>query len=172
MAFGLAPAPRVFTKLLKVVVSSLRKQGMRLVIYLDDKLLLNESKEGIVSNTKTTIEILQLLGFLINWEKSVLIPSQRIEYLGLLVDSLALSFSLPDEKVMSVIKSCSDSIADGYVPLRRIAFILGYFTWAVPTLPFAQTIIVPCKNFTSNIPVKERGILTRCVIFWMRLGTT
>jgi hypothetical protein len=36
MAFGLAPAPRVFTKLTKIVVAWLRKKGIRLVIYLDD----------------------------------------------------------------------------------------------------------------------------------------
>lgn len=72
MAFGLVLAPRVFTKLLKVVVSFLRKQGMRLVIYLDDMLLLNELKEGVNSNTKITLEFLQFLGFIINWEKSLL----------------------------------------------------------------------------------------------------
>jgi hypothetical protein len=42
MAFGLSPAPRIFTKLLRVVVAFLRKRGVRLVVYLDDFLILNE----------------------------------------------------------------------------------------------------------------------------------
>jgi|LakMenEpi03Aug12_release.lakeMendotaPanAssembly.Ray.scaffolds.fasta_scaffold1041129_1 hypothetical protein len=46
MAFGLAPAPRVFTKLMKVVVVSLRKKGIRLVIYLDDLLFFSKSRKA------------------------------------------------------------------------------------------------------------------------------
>jgi hypothetical protein len=45
MIFGLAPALRIFTKLLKVVVAFLRKQGIKLVVYLDDFLIMNESEE-------------------------------------------------------------------------------------------------------------------------------
>jgi hypothetical protein len=44
MAFGLAPAPRVFTKLMKVVVAWLRKRGIRLVIYLDDLFLASRGR--------------------------------------------------------------------------------------------------------------------------------
>ena len=47
LAFGLAPAPRLFTKILKVVAAYLRKHGMRLIIYLDDILIMNSSKEGV-----------------------------------------------------------------------------------------------------------------------------
>ena len=46
LAFGLAPAPRIFTNILKVVMAFVRKQGVRLVIYLDDILIINESREG------------------------------------------------------------------------------------------------------------------------------
>lgn len=35
MPFGLGPAPGVFTKLLKPIVSFLRQRGVRLVIYID-----------------------------------------------------------------------------------------------------------------------------------------
>ena len=36
LAFGLAPSPRVFTKLMKVPISILRRINIRLVIYLED----------------------------------------------------------------------------------------------------------------------------------------
>ena len=72
MAFGLAPAPRVFTKILRTVMAFLRRKGIRLVIYLDDILVLNESKEGLVADVNTVLELLQSLGFLLNWEKSII----------------------------------------------------------------------------------------------------
>jgi hypothetical protein len=48
LPFGLAPAPRVFTKILKPVMAALRSRGVRVIIYLDDMLFLNEKKEGAV----------------------------------------------------------------------------------------------------------------------------
>jgi hypothetical protein len=45
LPFGLAPAPRVFTKILKVVMAALHR-GHRVIIYLDDILFLNEKKGG------------------------------------------------------------------------------------------------------------------------------
>ena len=45
LCFGLSPAPLVFTKLLKVPVALLRKLKARLIIYLDDILLMTSSKE-------------------------------------------------------------------------------------------------------------------------------
>jgi hypothetical protein len=58
MAFGLAPAPRNFNKILKVVMAFLRRRGIRLVIYLDDILILSESKEGLLVNINTVIDLL------------------------------------------------------------------------------------------------------------------
>ena len=40
LPFGLASAPRVFTKLMKPVVALLRQLGIRLIIYLDDMLIM------------------------------------------------------------------------------------------------------------------------------------
>jgi hypothetical protein len=46
LVFGLSSAPWLFTKILKPVVTLLRKLGICLIIYLDDILILNGSAEG------------------------------------------------------------------------------------------------------------------------------
>lgn len=73
-----APAPRIFTKLLRVVVAFLKKQGIRLVIYLDDFLIMNELEDGARADLKFTQNLLEALGFLIDWDKSVIIPRQDV----------------------------------------------------------------------------------------------
>ena len=40
LCFGLGPAPRIFTKLLKIPIALLRRINIRLVIFLDDVLLM------------------------------------------------------------------------------------------------------------------------------------
>jgi hypothetical protein len=111
--------------------------GIRLVIYLDDILILNESKEGLLADID--IDLLQSLGFLINWEKSIIVPTQTIEYLGLIVDSTDRSFSLPDCKATAVKKMCALALSEDRVKLRTLASIQRNFSWAIPAIPFAQS---------------------------------
>ena len=66
LAFGLSPAPRNFTKILKAVMVFVRKQGVRLIIYLDDILIIKESREGLSADLEMVRQILQDLGFIIN----------------------------------------------------------------------------------------------------------
>ena len=42
LPFGLSTAPRAFTKLLKPVIAILRSSGIRIVIYLDDILVMHQ----------------------------------------------------------------------------------------------------------------------------------
>ena len=58
LCFGLGPAPRIFTKLLKVPISILRRLSIRVIIYLDDLLILGCSREEVKQSRH--------LGFVIN----------------------------------------------------------------------------------------------------------
>ena len=78
LPFGLASAPRVFTKLLKPVLSILRQRGIRLIVYLDDILLMAPSVEQVLQHAASTLNLLEGLGFTVNYLKSVLVPSQQM----------------------------------------------------------------------------------------------
>ncbi len=93
MPFGLGPAPRVFTKILKPVVGFLQQQGLRLVVYLDDILIIGSSEVETRKAVKMVVDLFEFLGFVIQLEKSVRL-SQSLEYIGLVVDANAMSFSL------------------------------------------------------------------------------
>lgn len=80
--FGLSTAHYVFTKLLKPVVKYLTEQALTSVFYLDDALLIGNSKEDCNKNIEITRNLLQSLGFLINYKKSSLKPSKEIKFLG------------------------------------------------------------------------------------------
>ena len=124
--------------------------GIRLVIYLDDILILNESKEGLLADID--IDLLQSLGFLINWEKSIIVPTQTIEYLGLIVDSTDPSFSLQDCKAAAVKKMCALALSEDRVKLRTLASIQRNFSWAIPAIPFAQSHYRSLQRFyISNV---------------------
>ena len=51
--------PRVFTKLIKPIAASLRKRGIRIIVYLDDFLILGSSIKESKANTQLTLDLLQ-----------------------------------------------------------------------------------------------------------------
>ena len=76
-------------------MASLRKKEIRLVIYSDDLLFFSKRREGALSDLSMDISLLESLGFIINWKKSVATTTQIIEYLGIVVNSIEMSFALP-----------------------------------------------------------------------------
>lgn len=98
LPFGLSSAPFVFTKTTKPIVKWLRSRGIRLVIYLDDFLIFSVSREECVNNPKLTISMLLHLGFIINWEKSDLVPNFSCKFLGIIINSREMTLELPPEK--------------------------------------------------------------------------
>jgi len=59
---GLTSAPRVSSKVMKPVVGTLRHMGIRLVIYLDDILILHQGKEELTQLIPLISQLLEALG--------------------------------------------------------------------------------------------------------------
>lgn len=98
LPFGLSCAPRIFTKIIRPVVTKLRRNGYRSTVYLDDFLLYGESKRNCHRNVDRTVSLLTKLGFVLNRKKSVMEGAQSIEFLGFVYDSNNMTVSLPDRK--------------------------------------------------------------------------
>ena len=87
LPFGLTSSPRIFSKLMKVVVSTLRKRGYIVCFYLDDRGQKGDTYSKCLEACEATYNLLLELGFLPNDKKSSLIPSQCLEVLGHIIDS-------------------------------------------------------------------------------------
>lgn len=123
---------------MKSIVAHCRKKGIRLVMYLDDILLLNQDKSRASEDFEFLSSLLMKCDFLINWEKSVKIPSQVIHYLGLILDSRSITLALKPNKVNSLRDRCKGLLEKRSATLREIASVLGHFAWAINAIPFAQ----------------------------------
>lgn len=157
LPFGLAPAPRVFTKLLKPIMVALRSKGVRVIIYLDDMLFLNERREGLVADVKLASDLLQGLGFLINWEKSHPSPTQTLEFLGMVLDSPSLAFISPEKKRDKTRKLCVQALKHNRIKLRDLAKVMGNFALAIPAVPFAQAHYRKVQRYLIRALHKNMG---------------
>ena len=78
LPFGLSSAPWVFTKTTKPVVTILRSLGLRMIIYIDDILILAADVKTAQEHTECMIFLLENLGLTVNREKSLTNPTQEL----------------------------------------------------------------------------------------------
>ncbi len=76
LPFGLALVPRTFTKCMDAALAPLRLQGIRVLNYLDDWLILAHSRELVSRHRDIVLGHIHSLGLRMNAKKSVLLPSQ------------------------------------------------------------------------------------------------
>ena len=127
LCFGLVPAPYVFTKLLKITIAFLRRIGTLIIIYLDDMLLIRRTAENVQVYRHTVILLLQKLGFLINLKKSVMNPSQEMEFLGMVINSKDYYLSSRRENPKSEITMCR-FVSEPQVSILQLTKVLGHLT--------------------------------------------
>ncbi|WAR08315.1 LOW QUALITY PROTEIN: POL-like protein [Mya arenaria] len=92
LANGLACAPRKFTKLLKPFFRLWCIWMTRIYKALAECL----------ENVSVTQELLADIGFVINNEKSVFIPTQELVFLGFILNSNTITISLTEQKVQTI----------------------------------------------------------------------
>lgn len=157
LPFGLAAGPRLFTKVMKPIIAFLRRLGIRLVIYLDDILLLNQTKEGLMKDRDSLIWLLHNLGWLINWKKSVLEPTQTIEFLGLKVDSVEMSVYLPQDKIQNIKMKCQKALESDHITIQELASLVGSLNATVEAVIPASLYVRELQMFKTKCLIKEKS---------------
>lgn len=128
LCFGLATAPRVFTKCTKPIIAHLREKGFKISIYIDDLILIHEDPHALTTQLNLVTELFEKLGFSINHNKSIMSPTQYIQHLGFLLDSRKLDISLPQNKKENVIDLSWKLLThSNKVSIRQVARVIGCY---------------------------------------------
>lgn len=98
LPFGLLAAFRVFIKCMVVVAAHLQKSAVHLFPYLEDWLIGGQPKAQVLSSVSTVLSTFDALGLLVNWDKSILKPVQRIEFIGMVLNSTKAKTLLPQSR--------------------------------------------------------------------------
>ena len=89
LCFGLSTAPQVFTRVFATVLAWAHTRGVRLLLYLDDWLVLASTETRARQHVRDLLSLCNSLGVVLNREKSDHNPAQSVEYLGMTIDTVA-----------------------------------------------------------------------------------
>ena len=129
---GLSNAPRKFTKILKPPLAELLKRGHISLAHLDDLYLQGQTNEQCILNVTDTVLLLHSLGFVVHPRKSSLIPSQEIVILGFIINSVAMTVRLTQDKLASLISSCNNLLRCLSPTIREVARVVGKLVSSLP----------------------------------------
>ena len=88
MLMGSSSLPFTFCRMLRPVLEHIcKKLKIRVVWYVDDFLIMADSKEAAEHDMVTVTTLLEELGWTINREKSVMQASQSMEFLGFNIET-------------------------------------------------------------------------------------
>ena len=71
-------------------------------------------------------------GFIVHPEKSVLLPTQRITFLGFVLDSILMQVSLTPERALKLKNACENLLATASPCIRDVSQALGLMPSSFP----------------------------------------
>ncbi|XP_063357925.1 uncharacterized protein LOC134647505 [Cydia amplana] len=130
LPFGISVAPKIFATLSNWIAHFLRSCGLRVVVYLDDFLVANQSKKSLLEQVLIAKSTLINLGWQINYQKSAMIPTQIIEFLGITWNTRFNSRSLPAKKVSALRRDLQACLAAESLTVKETQRLLGRLNFA------------------------------------------
>lgn len=104
-------------------------------MYLDDWLLVSADKTTLISQKNYVLQLVQELGLLVNWEKSSLVPSQHIEYLGAhfnLVEGNATPTETRFQSILDIVQSLFTSQHTEAIVILKLLGLMASCIYLVP----------------------------------------
>ena len=125
LPFGAAPAPRIFTKLIKEALTLCRHLGVGLAAYLDDFLILGTTKAAAEQGAHLLGWVLVSLGFVLHDKKSIRTATQQFKYIGWEFDTTTMTIRLPLPRMQKLKKALARAIKRPVLRAREMSQTLG-----------------------------------------------
>ncbi|KAL0151251.1 hypothetical protein M9458_053442 [Cirrhinus mrigala] len=145
LPFGLALSPRTFTKCVNAALAPLRLQGIRILNYIDDWLILAQSEQIAARNRDVVLAHMKEFGLRLNAKKSVLSPVQRTTYLGVVWDSTMMQAHLSPARIESILTSVKKVKIDRSLTVKQFQILLGLMAAASNVIHFGLLYMRPLQ---------------------------
>ena len=99
-----------------------------------------------VTRSFNSPELFTTLGFLINYPKSIMSPTQKLEFLGFMMDTKTMRIALPPQKIDAIQKEASQILSAGSIQIRTLAHFIGTLLATKPAMSLGPSTFEPCRT--------------------------
>ena len=114
--------------LMAPISAILHRYGIRMLRYLDDWLILAESKTVCLQARDRLLQVCEELGLQVNFKKSSLIPSQDMTYLGMQIQSVRFVAKPTETRVANLLKIIEEFLSSPGPPAALWRRLLGHLS--------------------------------------------
>ncbi|CAM4528872.1 unnamed protein product [Leuciscus chuanchicus] len=157
LPFGLALSPRTFTKCVDAALAPLRLQGIRIMNYIDDWLIIAQSHQLAVQHRDVVLAHMKELGLRLNAKKSVLSPLQRTTFLGVVWDSVSMQARLSPPRIDSILAAVESVKLGQLLTVKQFQRLLGLMAAASNVIPFGLLHMRPLQWWLRTRGFSPRG---------------
>ncbi len=155
--------PRTFTKCMDAALAPLRLQGICVLNYLDDWLILAHSRELVSRHRDIVLGHIHSLGLRMNAKKSVLLHTQWTVFLGVRLDSIQMQARLAPARI-PVLTACLARFKLGHhVSVGTCRRLLGLMAAASPVLPLGLLHMRPFLWWMKELRLHPTVPATRLI---------
>ncbi len=179
LPFGLAHSPRTFTKCVDAVLALLRLQGVRILNYIDDWLILAQSERRAAQHRDVVLAHMKVLGLRLNPKKSVLSPLQRNTYLGVVWDSTTMQARMSPARIESILTTVRRVKEGQSLTVKQFQRLLGLIAAASNVIPIGLLYMRPLQWWLKTKGFSPRGnplrmikVTRRCLRAFRHVETT
>lgn len=118
----------------------MERWGFTVFAYLDDFLIIADTKVECQQPYEELIKLLGELGFQINWDKAV-VPCQRLTFLGIEIDTVHRQLTLPEWKLCELRLLLSETTAKQSITKRDLQSLVGKLNFAARVVLGGRTFL-------------------------------
>ncbi|KAG6926676.1 hypothetical protein G0U57_011602, partial [Chelydra serpentina] len=145
LPFGLCTAPRVFTKCMAVVAAFLRRHHIHVFPYLDDWLVRGRSRQQVQMHVQMIRDTFSHLGIILNTSKSVLEPTQSIQFIGAVLDATRARVFLPEARRLAIVDLITSLRRFPTTTARQCLQLLGHMASCTYVVQHARLRLRPLQ---------------------------
>ena len=151
LCFGLKNAPSIFHRISCALTRMMARKGFsNIVNYLDDFLIVAFSCEECLRAQLTLIHLLHSLGFQVNWSK-LSGPSQRVKFLGIIFDSIAMQDFVPEDKISALEDQLTFLISHRKASKRDLQRVAGLLNFLAKVVKGGRTFLRRVLDFIIRL---------------------
>ena len=149
MPFGARASSFHMQSVANCITDILKIHGIDSLMYLDDLIIISRNREDAWKHYDTAQQLLRDLGLPEATDKAQP-PSQRVKWLGINIDAKAMTLSIPDNKLATILTQVKTVYATDRITKKQLQSLLGY-------LLFVAKCVRPTRTFVSRLLEALRG---------------